>query len=752
MITKKCSIQLLLLFVLFISGVNTYAQDRQVYGTVSEKIEGKKVPMLGVVVKIPEQNIGTQTDIDGAYKLTVPNEATQIVFERNEYNSDTVQLKSADNNISVVMKRLKKLNEVQVKYRKKGNEIGLMDTRKTEMISERELLKAACCNLSESFETTPSIDVAFTDAVSGYRQIQMLGLAGPYTLITRENIPDVRGLSAITGLTYTPGTWIENMQLSKGTGSVVNGYESVAGQLNVELRKPFEEKEPRLNLNVYQNYQGRSEGNAIIRHEFNEGLSSNLMLHGSGRWRRVDMNNDGFMDQPLNQQFVGINRWYFFGKKGMEVQAGVKGVYLDQTGGQLDYQEGTEQVVGMPWGFKMNTQRVEGWAKIGKVFPQKKGTSTGLQLSGVYHKQGALYGVRNYDATQNSFYANWIYQTILGNTNHKLKAGASTLIDNYNEQFENSNYTRNEVVPGAFAEYSYSYLTKFNIIGGLRGDYHNLFGAFLTPRLHMRYAPFEHTAIRASVGRAQRTANIFAENIGYMASNRNFVLAAANNTLPYGLQPEVAWNYGTNLTQKFRLNYRDGSVSVDYYYTDFQNQVVVDVESANQVSFSNLAGTSIAHSLQGQFDYEPIVNLDVRLAYRWYDMKTTYGNTLKQRPLMANHRAFANIGYQTRNDWRFDYTINWIGTKRVPLFREPETGALVVDGQSPSFVLMNAQVSKTWNEIFEVYVGGENLTNFLQPNPIIGSDNPFAGTFDASMVWGSIMGRNIYAGLRWLIR
>lgn len=728
-----------------------HAQYRQVYGTVFETTEGQETPMPGTIVKVPGYNLGTQTDADGTYRLSVPEEAKQIIFERAGYVSDTITLKPGPNNVSTILRNVQQLKEVEISYRQKGNEISLLGVRKTEDISERELLKAACCNLSESFETTPSVDVAFTDAVSGYKQIQMLGLAGPYTLITRENIPDVRGLSAITGLTYTPGTWIEGMQLSKGTGSVVNGYESVAGQLNIELRKPFEEKEPRANINLYQNAQGRSEGNLILKHVFNKNLSTNLLLHGSGRWMKVDMNNDGFMDQPLNSQFVGMNRWFYFGPKGLEIQGGVKVVTLDQTGGQLDYKKGTEQTTGNPWGFSMNTRRIEGWAKIGKVFPQKKGTSTGLQLSGVRHEQAALYGMRNYDAEQNSFYANWIFQTILGNTNHGLKAGISSLVDNYKETFQTKQYNRTEVVPGAFAEYSYNYLTKFNVIAGLRADYHNLFGAFVTPRLHLRYAPFENTAIRASVGRAQRTANILAENIGYMASNRSFIVNSTDPSLPYGLQPEVAWNYGVNLTQKFRLNYRDGAVSADYYYTNFENQVVVDVEQFNVVSFYNLNGMSFAHSLQGQFDYEPIRRLDVRLAYRWYDVKTTYSGTLKQRPLVAAHRAFANIGYETRNVWRFDYTVQWIGSKRVPSLHDHGTLTTAGSFNSPSFWQMNAQISKTWNDEIEVYVGGENLANYMQHHPIIGASTPYDTGFDASMVWGPIMGRNVYAGIRWKI-
>lgn len=726
------------------------AQERAVYGTIFEEIDGERQPLAGAVVKVPSTTIGMQTGADGTFRLSVPEGNKLIVVSHISYVADTIQLKAGANQVATVLKPTRQLKEAVVSYRKKGNELSLLDPRKTEEIGEKEFLKAACCNLSESFETTPSVDVAFTDAVSGYKQIQMLGLAGPYTLITRENIPDVRGLSSVTGLTFTPGTWLQGMQLSKGTGSVVNGYEGLAGQINIELRKPFAEKAEKWNINLYQNVQGRSEANVIYQHKFNKKLSTNFFAHASGRWRKNDMNNDGFMDQPLNSSYIGLNRWFYFNPKGWEAQVGVKGTYLDQLGGQLNFDKGIEQVAGNPWGYQMNIRRYEGWAKIGRVF-KKPATSMGLQLSGVRHEQSSLYGKRNYDANQTSFYANLIYQTILNNTNHVLKTGASALVDNYEEQFENNYFSRNEFVPGAFVEYTYNHLSVFNVVAGLRGDYHNIFGGFLTPRLHIRYAPFELTAIRASVGRAQRTANILAENMGYMASRRNFMFLGTDATNPYGLDPEIAWNYGINLTQKFKLNYRDGAFSMDYYYTQFQNQVVVDVESPNSVRFYNLNGQSFANSFQAQLDYEPIRQFDVRLAYRLFDVQTTYGGQLKEKPLIAKHRAFVNLSYETKNVWRFDYTVQWISSKRVP---SVYTGmnSTIPSASSPSFMLMNAQISKTWNNAIEVYLGGENLTNYLQPSPIIASNQPFGNEFDASMIWGPVMGRNIYAGLRWKIK
>ncbi|MBL7718402.1 MAG: TonB-dependent receptor [Flavipsychrobacter sp.] len=712
--------------------------------------KGRSAPLGGALVAAPQTRQSVYSADDGAFSLALADTVHTLVVSYVGYEPDTVLLTPGKDVVEVILNIPRNLEEVVIARRKKSTEISMIETIKTERIGAKELMKAACCNLSESFETTPSVDIAFTDAVSGYKQIQMLGLAGPYTLITRENIPDVRGLASVTGLTFTPGTWIEGMQLSKGTGSVVNGYESVAGQINVELIKPFADEADKWLFNLYQNTQGRSEGNVVYNHKFDDQLSTNLMLHGRSQWMKVDQNGDGFLDQPMGEQFVGLNRWYYFSPKGWEIQGGVKGTYVTNTGGQWDYTRNTEQVAGKPWGFELNTQRLEGWMKIGRVF-RRPATSMGLQLAGSTHSQDARYGTRRYDATQNSIYANLIYQSYISNTNHVIKAGLSNIVDNYNEKVLGSGYTRTEIVPGAFAEYSYSHLAKFNLVAGLRGDYHNLYGAFVTPRLHLRYAPVENTAIRASIGRAQRTANIIAENMGYLASNRQLLIYGDGSNKAYGLDAEVAWNTGINLTQKFMLDYRDGAVSVDYYYTQFTNQVVVDVEDPHFVRFYNLAGQSFAHSFQVQADYEVVHNLDVRLAYRWYDVKTDYAGELKARPLVAAHRAFANIAYETRSKWKFDYTIHWTGQKRVPVQHHNHSPD-VVNGYSPSFVQMNAQVTKGFGENFEVYLGGENLTNFMQHDAILGAASPFGAGFDASMAWGPVMGRNIYMGLRYRIK
>lgn len=745
--------QLILVFLLLTLPLCIWAQQSSEYvqGNVTmENRDGEIIPLIGANVYWLGTTEGTVTEVDGTFNLPRLEQTNQLVVSFIGYQNDTIGVEGK-NSIDLRLNATVSLDEVEIVYRKKSTEISFASPLKIETIGEKELLKAACCNLSESFETNPSVDVSFTDAVTGTRQIQMLGLAGPYTQIMRENMPDVRGLSAIYGLTYVPGTWVESIQLGKGTGSVVNGYESIAGQLNVELRKP--EEAERMYLNIYGNEGGRMEANANFAHRFDEGKwSTALLLHGKNNSIKQDRNDDGFLDIPLSNQYIALNRWKYIGPGGMRVQFGVKGTYIDNIGGQTDFDPSNDAPTTDKWGLHLNMQRLEGWAKLGKVFEEMPWKSMALQVSGANHAQKSTFGLNAYDASQNTFYANTLYSSILSNTNHKFKTGASIQYDNYEEILNSTDFDRTEIVTGAYFEYTYTYLEKFSAVAGIRADHHNLFGAFITPRLHLRYALSDNTVMRASAGRGQRTANILSEYNGLLASSRQIIILGDDSDKPYGLNPEVAWNYGVNLTQSFQLDYRDGTVSFDFYRTDFENQIIVDLDQSSQKAvFYNLDGQSYSNSFQAQLDYEVIKRLDARLAYRWFDVRTTFDGNLLQKPLIAAHRAFLNLAYETNNNWKFDYTVNWQGQKRIPSTAN-NPAAYQLPERSPDFVVMNAQFSKTWQDKFEVYVGVENLLNFRQENPILSSNEPFGNHFDSSLIWGPIFGRNTYFGLRYRLK
>ena len=718
-------------------------------GTVYEKASSEKmVPVIGAYVLWEGQKGGTVTDLDGNFEIEMSKKTKNLVVTYVGYSPDTIAIDQAGI-VSITISTPNLLDAIEITHKKRTTEISYLQTVKVQNISSKELLKAACCNLAESFDTTPAIDASNTDAITGTRKIEMLGLAGPYVQITQENIPSVRGLSAIQGLSFVPGPWVESMQLNMGAGSVVNGFESMTGQINVELKKPSSDED--MYFNAYGSQAARLEMNHFAKQVMNEEWSTATLLHASARSLRRDKNSDGFLDIPLGKQFGFINRWEYSDGAGKEAQLGMKLSYVDNVSGQNDFDPVKSDRTAI-WGANMETTRAEVWAKRGYVDIDSPYKSLGIQFAGVYHDQNSQFGNRVYDATQKSIYFNMIYQSIIDNTDHQVRMGTSFQWDQFDEQVATSNYKRNEWVPGIFGEYTYKGSEKFSVLLGGRADYHNNFGLFFTPRANVRYAPNESTVFRIAAGRGQRTQSIFAENIGLFASNREINIKSQNEKNPYGLNAEVSWNIGASVTKEFPIGSRNLLVSLDLNRIQFENQIVVDFDqSPQQVWFYNLSGQSYSNSAQLQLEIDAAKWLDIRLAYRYNDVKTTYGEKLLRKPLVSPQRAFMNLDIKPGKGWSIDYTINWLNSVRIP-----STASNPIqyqwEGESPSYFLSNAQVSKSWSNGFEVYLGGENIFNYRLQDPIIAADEPFGKFFDSSLAWGPIMGTNIYTGIRMTLK
>lgn len=713
-------------------------------GGVFEKSKtGEEIPLIGASVFWEGTTEGTVTNMTGEFEISAGEKGRALIISYVGYSPDTIVVNETGY-LKIVLEETLVLDAVEITHRKRTTEVSFLDPIKVQSITQKEMLKAACCNLAESFDTTPAVDASVTDAITGTRKIEMLGLAGPYVQITRENMPDIRGLSALYGLAYTPGPWVEGMQLNMGAGSVVNGYESITGQINVELRKPCHGD--LFFLNGYANQAGRFEFNSFSKIKLSDKWSTSNLLHVSTRAWRLDNNEDGFMDNPITKQLGLVNRWKYTNGAGHEAQIGFKVSNLDNLGGQMDFYPNDSDRTKV-WGSSVNTTRVEVWAKNGYVDLDKPYRTLGFQFSGAYHVQDGVFGVRPYDANQKSLYFNSIYQDIIGNTDHQVRTGFSAQWDGYEEELLDTVFNRNEFVPGVYGEYTYKGSEKFTFLGGLRADYHNNFGFFLTPRMNVRYAPTEKTVFRLSAGRGQRTASIFSENAGIFATARNIRVQGSNADTPYGLDAEVAWNVGFSITQEFTLWGMNWMFALDANRVEFVNQIVVDMENPREIVFYNLAGQSFANSIQGQFDIQVTKWLDLRLAYRYNDVKTTYGENLLQRPLNSPHRAFANLAVNFGKGWKWDFTINRMSESRLPS-TEANLPQFRIDTESPAYFLSNTQLNKESGK-FEWYVGVENLFDFHLHNPIIAANEPFSPYFDGSLVWGPIMGRNIYVGFRY---
>jgi len=471
------------------------------------------------------------------------------------------------------------------------------------------------------------------------------------------------------------------------------------------------------------------------------------------------MNNDGFLDNPLAKQINVINRWQYTDlEKGWVSFINARVMRDEKQTGEIDFDPDLHHGTTAFWGSEINTDKVDLSTKLGYVSPEIPWRSIGIQNSFNYHKQNSYFGLTDYNIEQKSFYSNLIYNSIISNTKHKFATGINFTYDAFDEFVNVSDFSRIDNSIGGFFEYNYDDGDKLNYTLGGRVDNHNRLGVFVSPRLHLRYKILDNSTFRISAGRGKRIANIFSENQQLFASSRALSIASTDGKA-YGLNPEIAWNYGVSFIQKFKFLARDTEFTVDFYRTDFQNQVVVDVDASPQEArFYNLDGKSFANSLQVDLNYEITHHFNIRTAYKFYDIQTDYSESIGQaeRPMQAKHRFFTNIAYETHikdggKQWKFDFTYNWLGKQRLPqTISNPEDDRL--PPYTNPFSVMNAQITKTFSSVFEAYLGGENIGNYRQNNPILGNDNPFGPTFDSSMVYGPIFGAMFYTGIRFKIK
>jgi len=580
-------------------------------------------------------------------------------------------------------------------------------------------------------------------------------------------VPAVRGLASTYGLTYVPGPWIHSIQIAKGVGSVLNGYESITGQINVSHKNPGNGE--RLHVNAYSSTGGRLELNLLWKPEMNPRqqqrkiqFSPIFLAHGAMSQLRSDMNDDGFLDNPLFSNVILRNEWHLATDGGLGGQYTASYMHLNNVSGKLQY-DPQDEIRSQLWGVNVTTDRYEISAKTGYVFPDKDFQSFGTQLNASWHEQNGNFGFRQYSGQQLSARANLLFASRFSE-NHKFTSALSWQYDDYHESldtmeqstssvdFTTYNFDRKELVPGAAFEYSWLAGESFILVAGMRADYHNVYDLLLTPRLHARYSFTENSSLKLAAGKGYRTPSILMDNVGMLASNRDIEIQYFNPEFPFGLKMEEAWNFGIIFSQKFEMNHREATLSLDAYRTQFVNQLVMDIEEARVVRFYNLDGQSFSNSVQAELQWSPFKRFDWRLAYRWLDVQTQYVSGLLEKPLLNKHRAFTNIAFETREkdngaQWRWDATLQWISQKRIPPAGEHAAHTILL--KSESYVQLNAQITYVFRTNLELYVGGENLTNFMQHDAIISSEDPSSEDFDASLIWGPVFGRMGYVGFRW---
>ena len=728
----------IIIFILTILPLQLAAQGR---------LEGKILDSDGIT-GLPGASVywagtttGTSTNAAGYFELRKTRNTNLLVVSFIGYSTDTIAVANGDNYIEHTLRAGTDAGEVTVLGRQPGTFISRMDPIFTINIASEDFKKAACCNLSESFETNASVDVNYTDAVTGAKQIQLLGLAGTYVQIMTENYPALYGLASAYGLNYIPGSWMESIQVSKGPASVRNGYEAITGQINVEFKKPATSE--KIFVNGFLNDALRQELNLNSSAVFNNRLSTMVLAHGATNTRITDHNGDGFRDEPNTRQYHLFNRWDYMTET-FTFRTGIRVLQEERISGQITYNSASPDSWSEGYGININTTRAEAFSKVGVVFPADRSMTLGWIQNVSMHDQESVFGLRSYDGEQRSYYSTLLYQWSPLLSRHAIDAGVSYKYDNFSEYLGNTPLGRSESVPGAFLQYTYNDTSLVTLLAGIRADRHNLYGTFITPRVHVRVSPDEKTTIRASAGKGYRTSNVLAENQYLLASSRSMVIAP-------DIRAEEAFTSGINITRYEAVAGNELRLSAEYYRTDFRNQVIIDLDaSVNEARFYNLNGKSFSNVIQLEAAYRPVPGLDLLAAWRWNDARMTIDGILREKPLTSSYKGLFTASYLGRlRKWQYDYTLQISGPGRIPSTAE-NPADFRVDESFKAYTVSNAQITRYFKRL-EVYLGGENLLNFTQPHPVIAAGDPFGDYFDGSLVWGPVMGRKIYGGFRFLI-
>lgn len=724
---------------LLVGSLSSTVSAQNVSGHVWGVENDKPIPLAGAYVIWAGTAHGTITDADGAYELQMLPDGNphSLVASYIGYQADTAVI-SSPTNLNFTLKPIV-IEDVNVTARRLGTTIDRLSPVLTQNVSADELSKAACCNLGESFQTNASVDVNYADAATGAKTIQLLGLQGRYVQMMSENVPSLRGMASPFGLSYVPGPWMNGIQISKGVGTVVNGYEAITGQINIDYKKPVATDEV-ASANIYGSNAGRLEANATANIKAGPHFRTNLMLNMATDIEDMDDNDDGFRDEPRVRQLNLFNRWYRH-TDFHTLDIAVKTLNERRLGGQVGF-DSKEPEDGV-YGVRMETDRVETWMKNGFVFSDK--FSIGFPIGYTYHHQHSFFGNRRYNGTQHSYNFNSIANWNNGGR-HEFHAGLSSQGDIYDETANwgeaDCSFDRQDISLGLYGQYTFRVRDALTLMAGLRVDHHNHYGTFVTPRFHALWSPSENTSVRVAIGKGYRGASVFAENNYLLTSKRHWDIGDY-----YG--QEKGWNTGVSLTHHTTLFDKNVTLMAEFYHTEFQKQLVTDMDESPHelhVYFSN--HRAFANNVQIEAHLEPLRGLDVTAAWRWNDNELLLGGKTRRRPLVSHYKALVALSYQTPlKTWQFDVNMQMNGGGRIPT-TEGNPEEMTRPSSFGSYQVYNAQLTK-WFRRWSIYAGCENIGSFMQDDPIISASDPSSPYFDSSLIWGPLMSRRYYVGLRW---
>ncbi|MBI9034883.1 MAG: TonB-dependent receptor [Bacteroidales bacterium] len=724
------------------------AHAQKIKGVV---IDNKKQPLTGASVYWSDSWKGSTSNENGYFELSKHiSDGDLLVVSFVGFQSDTISVKDVSKRLKIILQENIALQEVEIVSRSSGTYVSSISPALTKVINQTELRKAACCDLAGCFETEASVQATTTNIITNTKELRILGLSGVYNQLLLDGMPLFSGLPYTYGISCIPGTLVENIHVSKGANSVLQGYESMTGQINVITQTP--DKADKLFVNAFINsYQEKQFNvNFAMKGKQWQNLTA---VHITQPGVREDKDEDTFMDSPLLTRYTIFNALNYRHADSLGLSSSLNMRYVDEKrlGGQMDYNYAHEGSTDF-YGQTFNSNQPMAYGKLNYRFDTKNRLR--FHFAAYTHMQQAWFGVTQYDAKQNSLYGNLEYERLYG-TSNTLKAGLSYRVLDLEESIRfhtnelnrtyDGEYSIRESIPGLFIENTLSLSeNKLMLITGLRLDSHNNYGIQTTPRALIKYQINTKTDVRFSAGLGWRTVNPFAENIGLLASSRNIIIQK-------DLEPEKAWNFGTNFTHKHQWDQISLTLGVDLYHTRFMNQIYPDYSSdPTKAYIDNFFGKSISNGFQLETSWSLYQRLEAKIAYNYLDVYRVRDGEKKALEFNPKHKLNTSLSYSPlSNKWQADLNLVWMGKQQMPN-TQANPVAYQLNDESEAYTLVNVQLQRKWNR-FEIYGGCENLFDFRQKRPIISWQDPFGAYFDTSSAWGPTKGRELYLGLRFTI-
>ncbi|MAT38973.1 MAG: TonB-dependent receptor [Ectothiorhodospiraceae bacterium] len=743
---------LLSLLIGALTATAAFAQGELRDGHVFEIVDGDTVALVGAhVFWIGDHEHGRMTDEAGYFQLHMPDgDERRLVASYVGYEPDTLVPPAEQTHIDFYLEGIREIGEVVVEAEASSSFISKEHDLKTEVVTELELQRAACCDLAGCFSRTTGVDNEAADVITDTKQLKMLSVDGVYTQVLIDNIPWMtNGLNTRFAVSHIPGTQLDKIAVSKGLGSVLQGYESISGQVNAILKDA--EADNLAMFNMFANSFRESQYNLNAVQKVGD-WNAILTAHSTQEAGKVDGDGDSFLDVPLVTRYMIYNKWkYESSENETESYTAVKFLDEQREGGQGGFSSERDRGTVNAYGQSLNTRRFDAYHKTSIDLGDE--SSLEFLASASTHTMDSYFGTTEYIADQQSVYGDVRYRFITSEVN-QITVGTGyrylglnediSFLQNPHAKTYDGMYETDESIIGVFAEnkhYFFDDALLFTV--GLRTDYHNKYDLLVTPRVLAKYVFDDFTTLRASAGMGYRSPHIFSEQFYLMASWRDIEIDPA-------MDIEEAFNYGVNFTHQFDAFAVPMTFGLDLYRTEFTNQIRADYDAdPSKILFTNLDGRSISNSVIVEVSADPMPGLDLKSSYTFSDVYEENGDKRDYIEFVPKHKVLGTVSYEFVEGWRADGSVEWMGSQILPN-TEAYPEQFQIPHASENFTMLGFQLTRTW-EFFDTYAGVENILDHRQENPILNAQNPFERYFEPTFVWGNVKGREFYAGIRWRI-